>query len=139
LFAEFIQKVGASVHHNVSDQSQQFKKMAWIPTGTFSMGCDEASFIDGRPIHKVHINGFWLDKTLVTNQQFADFVRASHYVTIAERKPQAKDFPGAPAEKLVPGALVFTTPKQPVSLKNYYQWWRYVPGASWKHPGTNCL
>ena len=98
------------------------------------MGCDEASFIDTRPIHKVHINGFWLDKTLVTNKQFADFVHATDYITIAERKPLAKDFPGAPPEKLSARSIGFYRPKHPVSLDNYYQWWRYVPGANWKHP-----
>ena len=108
--------------------------MVCIPSGTFSMGCDEADFIDTRPIHKVHINGFWLDKTLVTNQQFNEFIRATHYITIAERKPLAKDFPNALPENLVAGALVFTPPNHPVSLDSHYQWWRYIKGANWKHP-----
>ncbi|PWT99571.1 MAG: sulfatase-modifying factor protein [Candidatus Melainabacteria bacterium] len=108
--------------------------MVWIPAGTFWMGCEEDSFIDVQPIHQVHVDGFWLDRTLVTNEQFAKFVHVTGYKTVAERKPDAKDFPGAPAENLVPGALVFTPPSQPVSLHSHYQWWRYVPGACWKHP-----
>jgi formylglycine-generating enzyme required for sulfatase activity len=108
--------------------------MVWIPAGTFWMGCDEPSFIDARPFHKVHVDGFWLDNTLVTNEQFAQFVQATGYKTIAERKPNAKDFPGAPPENLVPGALVFIPPSHPVPLGRHYAWWRYVPGASWKHP-----
>ena len=108
--------------------------MVWIPAGTFWMGCEESSFIDAQPIHQVHVDGFSLDKTLVTNEQFAQFVRATGYKTVAERKPDAKDFPGAPPENLVPGALVFTPPFKPVSLSSHYRWWRYVPGASWRHP-----
>lgn len=126
-----------SEQHSINNQKQQIGKgtdMAWVPAGIFWMGCKEPSFIDARPIHKVHINGFWLDRTLVTNKQFARFVHATGYITIAERKPQAKDFPGAPPENLVPGALVFTMPSYSVSLANHYQWWRYVPGANWQHP-----
>ena len=95
--------------------------MVLIPAGIFSMGCEENSFIDAKPIHKVKINSFWLDKNLVTNQQFAEFVHDTGYITIAERKPEAKDFPGAPPENLVSGALVFTAPKQSVSLRSHYQ------------------
>jgi sulfatase modifying factor 1 len=108
--------------------------MVWIKPAVFWMGSDEASFEDTRPVHQVRLNGFWLDKTLVTNEQFASFVRATGYKTVAEEKPKAQDFPGAPAENLVPGALVFTPPTHPVSLDSHYQWWRYVAGANWKHP-----
>jgi formylglycine-generating enzyme len=108
--------------------------MVWIPPGKFWMGCQDTSFIDVLPVHQVQLAGFWLDKTLVTNEQFARFVRATGYKTVAERKPDAKDFPGAPPENLVPGAMVFSPPSQPVSLGSHYQWWRYVPGADWNHP-----
>jgi len=111
-----------------------YKEMTLIPAGTFWMGCEEKSFIDVRPVHKVHIDSFFLDTKLVTNEQFAQFVQATGYVTVAEQKPDARDFPGAPAENLVPGSLVFSPPAQPVSLGSHYRWWRYVPGASWKHP-----
>jgi sulfatase modifying factor 1 len=75
-----------------------------------------------------------LDGQDVTNAQFARFVKATGYVTIAECKPSAKDFPGVSPEKLVAGSLVFTRPANPVSLDDYSQWWSYVPGANWRHP-----
>ena len=75
-----------------------------------------------------------MDKTDVTNQQFADFVRATGYVTVAERQPRPEDFPGAPPENLVAGAVVFSPPHHEVSLDNQYQWWSYVRGANWRHP-----
>jgi len=108
--------------------------MVWIPAGEFSMGSDEEMFTDARPIHRVALNGFWMDKTEVTNAQFAKFVDATSYVTIAERKPRAEDFPGAPPEKLVAGSIVFTPPKEAVPLNNYMRWWAYVEGANWRHP-----
>ena len=117
--------------------------MVWIPGGEFSMGCDDPrqkpmggpdSMRDARPIHRVAVDGFWMDTTEVTNQQFRTFVEATGYVTVAERKPRAEDFPGAPPENLVAGSVVFTPPTGPVPLNNHYQWWNYVPGASWQHP-----
>lgn len=117
--------------------------MKWIPGGEFSMGARDPRMLpeggseamqDARPIHRVYVDGFWMDKTDVTNEQFARFVRATGYVTVAERKPSAADFPGVPDSRLVPGSLVFTPPAHPVSLDDYTQWWRYVPGANWRHP-----
>ena len=89
---------------------------------------------DARPIHRVYVDGFWMDKTEVTNAEFRQFVEATGYVTTAERKPTAKDFPGVPADQLVAGSIVFFSPKQQVQLTDYRQWWRFVPGANWKHP-----
>jgi formylglycine-generating enzyme required for sulfatase activity len=108
--------------------------MAWIPGGEFWMGSDDESMRDARPVHRVKVDGFWMDRTEVTNEQFAQFVRATGYVTVAERKPDPKDFPGAPPELLVPGSIVFTPPKEPVPLNDHLVWWRYVPGADWRHP-----
>lgn len=113
---------------------KQHSGMVAIPSGSFWMGSEDTAFNDVRPVHQVHLDGFWLDKTEVTNEEFARFVKATGYRTVAERKPEAKDFPGAPPENLVPGALVFTPPSQPVSKHSHYSWWRYVPGASWQHP-----
>ena len=90
--------------------------------------------LDSRPIHRVYVDGFWMDQTDVTNGQFEKFVRATGYVTVAERKPRAEDFPAAPPENLVPGGVVFTPPDHAVSLDNYFQWWDYVPHANWHHP-----
>ena len=89
---------------------------------------------DSRPIHRVYVDGFWMDTTEVTNEQFAKFVEATGYVTIAERTPRAEDFPGAPPENLVAGAVVFSPPDHPVPLNDHFQWWSYVKGANWRHP-----
>ena len=89
---------------------------------------------DSRPIHRVYVDGFWMDKTDVTNAEFARFVAATHYVTEAERTPKPEDFPGAPPENLVAGSVVFAPPDHPVALNNYLQWWTYVKGANWRHP-----
>jgi sulfatase modifying factor 1 len=106
--------------------------MVWIPGGEFWMGADE--FPDAQPWHRVYLDGFWMDKTEVTNEQFEKFVQATKYVTVAERVPRAEDFPGAPPENLVAGSVVFSPPDYPVKLNDHFQWWRYVKGASWRHP-----
>jgi formylglycine-generating enzyme required for sulfatase activity len=117
--------------------------MVWIPGGEFSMGIQDPRSIpngghdpmaDARPIHRVYVDGFWMDQTDVTNEQFAKFVMARGYVTVAERKPRAEDYPGAPPENLVAGGIVFTPPANPVPLNDHYQWWRYIAGANWRHP-----
>jgi formylglycine-generating enzyme len=108
--------------------------MVRIPGGEFWMGCDDPAMPDARPFHRVRLSGFWIDKTEVTNAQFARFVRATGYLTVAERKPDPREFPGAPPENLVPGSLVFTPPRGKVSLTSVYRWWRYQPGANWRHP-----
>ncbi len=108
--------------------------MVWIPGGTFWMGADDGAAADAKPVHEVTVNGFWMDRTEVTNRAFARFVKETGYITIAERVPDAKDFPGAPPEKLVPGSIVFTPPAGKVALDDPLVWWRYVPGACWQHP-----
>ncbi len=122
--------------------SYSVKDMAWIPGGEFSMGnVNPTSMEDGghevmsdtRPVHRVFVSGFFMDKTEVTNAEFAAFVKATGYVTVAERKPTKEEFPGAPEENLVAGSVVFT-PSGTNDLSNHYQWWTYVHGADWKHP-----
>jgi len=107
--------------------------MVWIPPGKFWMGAEDGQN-DEKPVHEVDENGFWMDKTEVTNEEFEKFVRATRYVTVAERKPDPKDFPGVPLENLVAGSIVFTPPPGEVPLDNHYAWWSYVPGADWRHP-----
>src|SRR5260370_19161565 len=89
--------------------------MVWIPGGEFSMGAavnGEGSHEkpmasnDSGPVHRVRVNGFWMDATAVTNEKFEKFVRATNYVTIAERTPTKEEFPTAPAENLVAGSVV---------------------------------
>ena len=108
--------------------------MVWIPGGEFWMGCEGCGMPDALPVHLVSVAGFWMDAAPVTNSEFDRFVRATNYVTVAERKPDPRDFPGAPPDKLVPGSIVFTPPAHPVSLDDFSQWWSYVPGANWRHP-----
>ena len=82
--------------------------MVWIPGGTFWMGCEGCEMPDALPVHQVAVDGFWMDVTPVTNEQYEKFVQATGYVTVAERAPDAKDFPDAPVENLVPGSAVFS-------------------------------
>src|SRR5207244_5318854 len=94
----------------------------------------DIGFADAEPVHKVYVDGFWMDRTEVTNTQFEKFVQATGYVTVAERKPSAKDFPQAAPEDLVPASIVFLPPEGPVDLDEHQSWWRLVSGACWRHP-----
>ena len=80
------------------------------------------------------VDGLWIDRAPITNRQFARFVKETGYVTLAERPPRAEDYPGADAAMLVPGALVFHQTEGPVDLRDWMQWWRWTPGACWRHP-----
>src|SRR5215471_7709050 len=117
--------------------------MVWIPGGEFSMGAADPprtdpvgmqATADSRPVHRVYVDGFYMDQTVVTNREFAKFVKSTRYVTLAERTPRAEDFPGAPPENLVAGSVVFSPPDHPVPLNNHFQWWSYVRGTNWRHP-----
>jgi sulfatase modifying factor 1 len=108
--------------------------MMWIPGGQFWMGTSEDHMADARPWHRVYVDGYWMDETEVTNEEFASFVKATEYVTIAERKPRAEDYPQALPERLVAGSVVFSPPNHPVELDDQFRWWDYVPGANWRHP-----
>ena len=117
--------------------------MVWIPGGEFSMGSEDPrgsicggpdAMPDARPIHRVHVDGFWMDQTEVTNEQYEKFTRATGYVTVAERTPTQAEFPDAPPENLVAGSTVFTLTPEPVPLDNHFRWWRYEKGANWRHP-----
>jgi formylglycine-generating enzyme len=107
--------------------------MTWIPEGTFRMGSD-AHYPEEAPARSVSVDGFWIDQFHVTNRQFAEFVEETGYVTVAERPLDPDDFPGAPAENLVPGSLVFTMTPGPVDLRHLSQWWTWTPGACWLRP-----
>jgi formylglycine-generating enzyme required for sulfatase activity len=114
--------------------------MAWIPGGIFWMGSDD--FDDAKPRHKVYVDGLWMDRTEVTNAQFRRFVDETKYVTTAEKAPDPAELlrqsppgtPPPPKENLVPGSLVFTAPASKVRPDDISQWWRWTPGASWRHP-----
>jgi formylglycine-generating enzyme required for sulfatase activity len=91
----------------------------------------------------VNVHAFWMDKHHVTNAEFRKFVEATGYVTTAEQVPDWEtmrvqlppDTPRPQPGSLVPGALVFAGTDRPVPLQDYSQWWHYVPGANWRHPG----
>ena len=107
--------------------------MARVPAGTFRMGSDR-HYPEEAPVRGVSVDGFWIDRCQVTNRQFADFVEATGYVTVAERPLDPAQFPGAPAANLVPGSLVFTMTAGPVDLRHLSQWWTWTPAACWRRP-----
>src|SRR5262249_31043309 len=110
------------------------EEMVFIPAGEFWMGND--FFPDAKPDHRVRVDAFWIDATDVTNEQFAYFVKKTAYKTIAERRPDPKDFPDVPPEDLVPFSGVFTPPAwcPPEDCKDCQKWWTAVRGASWRRP-----
>jgi sulfatase modifying factor 1 len=110
-----------------------YPNMAWIPGGTFTMGSADFYPEEGPP-HQVTVKPFWMDRYTVTNREFRRFVEESGYITVAERPPNPADYPGADPALLVPGSAVFEKPKQRVDLRDWQQWWRYVPGANWWQP-----
>lgn len=124
-----LQSVSKKVKENKTTSTDG---MVWVEGGDFNMGTED--YPDAKPVHKVSVKGYWIDEHEVTNAQFAAFVKATNYVTIAERPLDPKDYPGVPLENLVPGSAVFSPPADKVSLANIQQWWQYVPGANWKHP-----
>jgi formylglycine-generating enzyme len=107
--------------------------MVRIPAGEFLMGSDRF-YPEERPVHRVAVDSFLLDRHPVTNAEFAAFVEATGHVTRAERAPQAADFPGADPDQLVAGSLVFRRSRGPVDLRNAANWWSYTPGACWRRP-----
>jgi len=104
-----------------------------LPGGTFLMGSDK-HYPEEAPAHRVTVAGFAIDATAVTNAEYAEFVAATGYVTVAERELDPADYPDAPSENLVPGSMVFTPTSGPVDLTHLSQWWRWRPGACWRHP-----
>ncbi len=86
------------------------------------------------PIHKVSVDGFWMDTTEVTNDRFTAFVEATGYVTVAERPLDPADYPTLDAELLAPGSMLFSNPGRVVSLRNFAQWWEWAPQTDWRHP-----
>ncbi|MFI5049660.1 MAG: formylglycine-generating enzyme family protein [Gaiellales bacterium] len=107
--------------------------MVWIPGGEFAMGSDH-HYPEEAPAHRVSVDGFWIDRCAVTNRDFARFVDATGHVTVAERAPDPAEYPGARPEYLVPFSAVFQMPPGPVDLRNAYNWWIHLPGASWRKP-----
>src|SRR5216684_3785716 len=107
--------------------------MVWIPGGTFRMGSND-HYPEEAPVHRVAVDGFWIDRTPVTNRQFKAFVKATGHKTFAEIPPDPKDYPGALPHMLYAGSLVFTPSSRPVDLRNWGEWWTFLKGADWRHP-----
>jgi formylglycine-generating enzyme len=124
--------VATTRHPAVPDQSPH-PNMIWIPSGTFRMGSDR-HYAEEAPVHRVTVDGFWIDRTPVTNREFRIFVEATGYVTFAEMAPDPKDYPGALPHMLKAGSLVFCPPNHPVDLSNFANWWAFKFGANWRRP-----
>ena len=107
--------------------------MVWIPGGTFRMGSDH-HYPEEAPVHRVTVDGFWIDRTPVTNRQFKAFVKATGHVTSAEIPPDPKDYPGALPHMLYAGSLVFAPSAHRSNLRDWSQWWTFMKGADWRHP-----
>ncbi|HSB94286.1 MAG TPA: SUMF1/EgtB/PvdO family nonheme iron enzyme, partial [Flavitalea sp.] len=136
-------KFEPTIENKTPPRGKSPKGMVWIPGGEFSMGSDESGESlcstpgitrDAQPIHRVFLDGYWMDEAEVTNDQFAAFVQATGYITVAEKKPTKEEFPTAPEANLVAGSTVFAPTSTPVRLDNYYAWWSYQAGADWRHP-----
>jgi formylglycine-generating enzyme required for sulfatase activity len=116
-----------------SDRDVRVKKMRWVPPGAFAMGSEEF-YPEERPVHGVELDGFWVDEHPVTVAEFRKFVKATGYVTWAERKPDPEVYPDADLALLVPGSLVFRATSGPVDLRDVRNWWEWAPGAFWRRP-----
>lgn len=107
--------------------------MIWIAGGTFRMGSDR-HYPEEAPVHRVTVDGFWIDRAPVTNREFRTFVEATGHVTVAEKAPDPRDYPGALPHMLRAGSLVFNPPTHPVPLGDWSQWWTFCFGATWRKP-----
>jgi formylglycine-generating enzyme required for sulfatase activity len=107
--------------------------MVWIPGGAFRMGSDD-HYPEEAPAHRVSVDGFWMDRSPVTNARFGRFVEATGFRTLTETPPAPEDYPDAPPDLLYAGSLVFVQPPGPVDLSDPRHWWKYVRGADWRHP-----
>ena len=107
--------------------------MVRIPGGTFRMGSND-HYPEEAPVHRVTVDGFWIDRTPVTNHQFKRFVIATGHKTTAEIPPDPKDYPGALPHMLYAGSLVFVRPSSTFDLRDWSQWWTFMKDAWWRHP-----
>jgi formylglycine-generating enzyme len=117
----------------LSDVRPSRPGMVWIPGGTFLMGSDR-HYPEEAPVHRVHVDDFWVDRHLVTNGQFRRFVAATGHITVAEVAPDPRDYPGALPDMLQPRSMVFVKPGGPVDLCDLRNWWVFMRGADWRHP-----
>ncbi len=116
-----------------ASHADQNGDMIWIEGGSFAMGSSDF-YPDEGPIQNVQVEGFWIDKYEVTNDQFAQFVDETGYKTVAERQLNPADYPDIPAEQLKPGSVVFIMPTKLTQGGSLTDWWQFVPGANWREP-----
>jgi formylglycine-generating enzyme required for sulfatase activity len=117
----------------LSSTDNHSQEMVWIPGGTFRMGSDK-HYPEEAPSHRVSVDGFWMDRTPVTNRQFKQFVMATGHLTTAEIPRDPKDCSPALAYTLSVGSLVFTRPRSTFDLCDWSQWWSFTASADWRHP-----
>ncbi len=110
-----------------------FPDMVWIPGGTYSMGSND-HYPEERPVHKVTVDGFWIDRYPVTNERFTRFIETTGHITWAEIPPDPRHYPGALPHMLFAGSLVFVRPSGPVDRRNIGNWWTLMRSADWLHP-----
>ena len=113
--------------------AERHADMLFVPGGTFRMGSDK-HYPEEKPVHRVTVDSFWIDRTPVTNRKFREFIEATGYVTFAEIAPDPNDYPGALPHMLKAGSLVFSPPDRPVDLRNFANWWSFRFGANWRRP-----
>ncbi|SFI95922.1 Formylglycine-generating enzyme, required for sulfatase activity, contains SUMF1/FGE domain [Phyllobacterium sp. CL33Tsu] len=123
----------AAQRDGFNDQLKSEDGLIWIPGRTFMMGSNK-HYPEESPAHPVEVDGFWIQATPVTNRQFMEFVKATGHITVAEKAPDPKDYPGALPHMLKPGSLMFDPPTRPVTSPDISQWWTYKFGADWRHP-----
>ena len=104
-----------------------------LPGGSFRMG-STTFYPEEAPEHTATVAPFAIERHPVTNAQFAAFVDATGYVTVAERPLDPALYPGVAPADLLPGALVFRPTAAPVNLTDWRQWWDWAPGANWRAP-----
>jgi formylglycine-generating enzyme len=125
--------IDRSARQDPPTQDPPTKDMIWIPGGTFRMGSDQ-HYPEEAPAHRVWVDGFWIDRTPVTNRRFKAFVKATGHVTTAQTAPDPKDYPGALPEMLYAGSLVFSPLPRVDDLTDWSQWWTFMKDADWRHP-----
>jgi len=119
--------------HQASTDNAVTGDMVWIPGGTFRMGSDD-HYPEEAPVHRASVDGFWIDRTPVTNRQFKAFVNATGYVTTAQIVPDPNDYPGALPEMIYAGSLVFSPPRRVTDLRDWSQWWTFMKGCQLAAP-----
>jgi sulfatase modifying factor 1 len=122
----------AEAHHDRRESTPP-TDMVWISGGEFSMGSDR-HYAEEAPVHRVSLDGFWIDRTPVTNRQFKSFVNATGHVSTAQIVPDPNNYPGAQAHMIYAGSLVFAPSARVNDLRDWSQWWTFMKGADWRRP-----